>query len=155
MNLIDELKITNHDKNLRPINISQGDIEFKDVTFGYSKNKFLFNRISLQIYGGQKIVCVGHSGSGKSTFIDLILRLFTINSGSILIDGPNINDVILDSLRAAISLVPQEPILFNRTIVENIKYGKEDSSMEEVFLLQSELLLMILSSSYLAATILL
>ena len=68
------------------------------MTFGYIKDHLLFNKISLKISADQKIVCIGHSGSGKSTFIDLILRLFPVNSGEILIDNQSINDVTRDSL---------------------------------------------------------
>lgn len=131
LNLIETSEIITDKKNAYPIEIELGNIEFRNVTFGYTKNKLLFNKISLQINEGQKIICLGHSGSGKSTFIDLLLRLFPINSGEILIDNQSINDVTRDSLYSSISLVPQDPILFNRTILENIIYGK-NSSMKEV-----------------------
>lgn len=131
LNLLETSEIITDKKNASPLKIKYGNITFRDVTFGYIKDQLLFNKISLKISAGQKIVCIGHSGSGKSTFIDLILRLFPVNSGEILIDNQSINDVTRDSLCSSISLVPQDPILFNRTILENIIYGR-NSSMEEV-----------------------
>ena len=131
LNLLETSETITDKKNAWPIKIKFGNITFKNVIFGYIKDQILFNKISLKISAGQKIVCIGHSGSGKSTFIDLILRLFPVNSGEILIDNQSINDFTRDSLCSSISLVPQDPILFNRTILENIIYGR-NSSMEEV-----------------------
>lgn len=131
LNLLKTSEIITDKKNAYPIKVKFGNIEFRKVAFGYIKDRPLFDKISLKISAGQKIVCIGPSGSGKSTFIDLILRLFPVNSGEILIDDQSINDVTRDSLYSSISLVPQDPILFNRTILQNITYGK-NSSMEEV-----------------------
>ncbi len=114
------------------ITISTGEIEFKNVTFRYRNNDNIFFNKSLKILGGQRIGLVGHSGSGKTTFAKLILRLFNIESGSILIDGQDIANVNLSSLREQIVFVPQEPQMFHRTIAENICYGDENITFEDM-----------------------
>jgi ATP-binding cassette subfamily B protein len=130
--LIDTPNALTEKKHVYPIEIKEGKIEFRQVVFGYTKNNILFDQISLKINAGQKVVCLGASGSGKSTFINLLLRLFNVNSGEILIDGQSITDVSHNSLYSSISLVPQEPILFNRSIFENIMYGRKSSEQEVV-----------------------
>ncbi|WP_323738395.1 ABC transporter ATP-binding protein [Candidatus Trichorickettsia mobilis] len=109
----------------------KGEIEFRNVTFYYQNNKIFSNK-SMLISAKQKVGLVGFSGSGKTTFVNLITRLYDIKDGSILIDGQNIKDVTQDSLRASVSIIPQEPILFHRTIMENIRYGKRNATDEEV-----------------------
>ena len=111
--------------------ISQGVIEFSNVTFQYQNNYNIFENKSIVIHSKQKVGLVGYSGSGKSSFINLIARLYDIESGSILIDGQDISEVTQDSLREVMSIIPQEPILFHRTIMENIKYGKKNATDEE------------------------
>ncbi len=108
-------------------------IEFQNVTFSYA-SKPLFKNISVSIYAGEKIGLVGYSGSGKSTFAHLILRLFSVTQGRILIGGKDIQNFTSISLRNLISMVPQDSSLFNRTIMENIKYGRERSTDEEAIL---------------------
>ncbi len=117
---------------LRELHVTQGKIEFKNVTFKYRNNNNLFEEQSVTIHGGQKVGLVGFSGSGKTTFANLILRLYEINGGEILIDGQNIADSTEESLRSAIAMIPQEPALFHRTLLENIRYGKFDASIDEV-----------------------
>lgn len=112
--------------------VSRGEIIFRDVCFQYKGATPLFNNISVSIKSGQKVGLVGYSGSGKSTFVNLILRLFDINSGHILIDNQDIRDVTQASLRKAISMIPQDASLFHRSLIENIKYGKLTASDEEV-----------------------
>ena len=111
--------------------VTQGVIEFSNVTFRYKNNYNIFNDKSVVIHSKQKVGLVGYSGSGKSSFINLIARLYDIESGSILIDGQDISGVTQDSLREVMSIIPQEPILFHRTIMENIKYGKKNATDEE------------------------
>jgi ATP-binding cassette subfamily B protein len=114
--------IDSHDS--KNIDISKGEIEFQNVDFAYQKsNKLIFHNLSIKIQAGKKIGLVGYSGSGKSTFINLILRLYDVNSGKILIDGNELKDFTQDSLRSQISVIPQEPFLFHRTIFENLEYG--------------------------------
>lgn len=133
------LSIMNHpqdildDQEARDLIISKGDIVFKNVSFNYGK-KQLFRHKDVFIKGGQKVGLVGFSGAGKSTFVNLILRLYPLSEGKIYIDGQEIAKVTLESLRKHISLIPQDPILFHRTLRENICYGKLDASEEEMIL---------------------
>lgn len=112
--------------------ITQGSIEFRQVNFSYSSEKRVFQNLSLTIQPGQRVGLVGFSGSGKSTFVNLILRLFDPQSGQILIDGVDIQDMTQEALHAQISLIPQDPSLFHRTLLENIRYGQMEASDEEV-----------------------
>ncbi len=112
--------------------ITQGQIEFRQVNFSYSLGKKVFDNLSISIQPGQRVGLVGFSGSGKSSFVNLILRQFDPQSGQILIDGVDIRDMTQDALHAQISLIPQDPSLFHRTLIENIRYGRLDASDEEV-----------------------
>ncbi len=108
-------------------------IAFEGVGFIYPKSDVgLFKGLSLKIPDGEHVALVGTSGSGKSTFIKLLQRLYNINEGQVRIDGQDISKVTLESLRQSISLVPQDPILFHRSLKENIAYGKPDALMEEI-----------------------
>ena len=111
-----------------------GQIKFENVTFGHRESNNLFNNLSITIPAGQKVGLVGYSGSGKSTFVNLILRLYDPLSGKILIDGQNIAHVTQNSLRRAIGLIPQEAYLFHRSLLDNIKYGNFSSSDTEVYI---------------------
>jgi ATP-binding cassette, subfamily B, bacterial len=114
--------------NAKELKVSEGKIQFQKVHFQYKGTNALFSNKSVLIQPGQKVGLVGYSGSGKTTFANLILRLFDIQSGQILIDGQNIAEVTQDSLRRAISLIPQDPSLFHRTLMENIRYGNIEAS---------------------------
>lgn len=115
------------------LNVSKGEIVFDRVDFRYKNSNLLFNNLSLKISPNEKVGLVGYSGGGKTSFVNLLLRLYEINSGSILIDGQDIVKCTQNSLRNSISMISQEPSLFHRTIIENIRYGKIDASDEEVF----------------------
>jgi ATP-binding cassette, subfamily B, bacterial len=115
------------------LNIHEGSITLDKVCFSYHPQNPLFQDQSLHIPGGQKVGLVGYSGSGKSTFINLLLRLYDVQKGSIAIDGQNITDLSLKSLRNTIGVIPQDPSLFHRSIKENISYSKPESSDEEIF----------------------
>jgi len=117
--------------NAEPIKITQGEIAFQNVSFFYGAKK-LFQNKNIVIKGGQKVGLVGYSGAGKSTFINLILRFFPVTYGKILIDGQDISRVTLESLRQNVALIPQDPILFHRSIKENIVYGKLDATDDEI-----------------------
>lgn len=119
-------------KNAQPISIRQGEIRFDNVCFGYHKNRAVFKNLDLMIPAGQKIGLVGFSGSGKSTFVNLILRFYDLGSGRILIDDYNIAEITQESLRAQVAMIPQDPALFHRTLMENIRYGRLDATDEEV-----------------------
>lgn len=110
--------------NALPLKISQGRIEFRNVCFGYEPKQPVFNGLNVVIEAGQRVGLVGFSGSGKSTFVSLILRNFQPQSGQILIDGMDIQQVLLDSLHEQVSLIPQDPSLFHRSLKENIAYGR-------------------------------
>ncbi|MBD2595634.1 ABC transporter ATP-binding protein [Nostoc spongiaeforme FACHB-130] len=112
--------------------ITQGQIEFRQVNFSYSLGKKVFDNLSIIIQPGQRVGLVGFSGSGKSTFVNLILRQFDPQSGQILIDGVDIQDMTQDALHSQISLIPQDPSLFHRTLIENIRYGRIDATDEAV-----------------------
>lgn len=114
------------------LQVIKGKIIFNRVTFKYRRNDNVFKEKSLTIDGGCKVGLVGFSGSGKTTFAHLILRLFDLESGKITIDGSDISKVSLKSLRDNITMIPQEPVLFNRSIMENIRYAKIDATDEEV-----------------------
>ncbi|KTD82402.1 ABC transporter ATP-binding protein [Legionella waltersii] len=116
----------------KALNVVAGKIEFDNVTFHYNQGKKVFENKSVIIEPGQRVGLVGFSGSGKTTFIHLILRLFNVESGKILIDGQDISQVTQDSLRSAISMIPQDTTLFHRTIIENIRYGNLDATDEQV-----------------------
>jgi ATP-binding cassette subfamily B protein len=113
--------------------ITKGTITFKDVVFAHDgSDDALFQELNLTIKAGEKIGLVGHSGSGKTTLTRLLLRFSDIDGGEILIDGQNIAHLTQDDLRASIAYVPQEPLLFHRSIFENIAYGKPDATKEEI-----------------------
>jgi ATP-binding cassette subfamily B protein len=115
-----------------PLVVARGAIRFDHVSFQYKTQEPLFNGLSIDIPGGQKVGLVGFSGSGKTTFINLILRIFDISDGAIYIDDQNIKEVTQDSLRHAIGIVPQDPAFFNRSVMDNIRYGKPTATDEEV-----------------------
>lgn len=117
----------------KPLVITNAAIEFEKVGFYFRKPEDpVLKDFDLAIPGGQKVALVGPSGAGKSTITRLLLRLFDVTSGLIMIDGQNIAEVTQESLRDAIAYVPQEPILFHRSLMENIRYGRRDASDEEV-----------------------
>ncbi|MFI4984174.1 MAG: ABC transporter ATP-binding protein [Rickettsiales bacterium] len=124
-----EIKDARYAKQLK---VNKGKIEFKNVNFSYLKNKGVMNDLNVVIKPGTKVGLVGYSGGGKSTFVNLITRLYDINFGEILIDGVNIAKVTQDSLRSNISFIPQDPTLFHRTISDNIAYGRPDATSEEI-----------------------
>lgn len=118
-------------KNLIVINKK---IEFKDVTFSYPKNQPVLENFNLTIKPGERLALIGPSGAGKSTIIKLLLRMHDVNKGKILIDKQNIAKVTQESLWGNIGLVPQDPILFHQTLMENIRYGKPKATDKEVIL---------------------
>lgn len=119
-------------KGAKKLQVKQGEVWFDDVTFRFHDKKDVLGQFSLRVAGGEKIALVGPSGAGKSTITKLLLRFYDIEEGRILIDGQDISQVTQDSLRDAIAFVPQEPILFHRTLMENIRYGRREASNEEV-----------------------
>ncbi|BFD46606.1 MAG: ABC transporter ATP-binding protein [Rickettsia endosymbiont of Sergentomyia squamirostris] len=124
-NTIDTPSVTN-------LTITKGDIVFQNLSFGYNNTNCVFKNLNLNIKGGQKIGIVGHSGSGKSTLISLLLKNFQITTGDIIIDNQSIYNASCESIRSQISLIPQDIMLFHRSIGENIGYAKENATQAEI-----------------------
>ncbi|KIW10942.1 iron-sulfur clusters transporter atm1, mitochondrial [Exophiala spinifera] len=119
--------------NPRPLALTRGgEIKFENVSFGYHADRPILRNLSMTIPAGKKVAIVGPSGCGKSTILRLLFRFYDAESGNITIDGQNIRDVSLDSLRQSIGVVPQDTPLFNNTIEHNIRYGKIDASLDDV-----------------------
>lgn len=125
----------------RNLKATRGAVEFSAVTFSYSQKKLegdgevereVLKHLSFVVKPGERIALIGPSGGGKTTITKLLLRLFDLQKGKILIDGQDISKVKQDSLRAQIALVPQDPILFHRSILENMRYGRTDATDKEV-----------------------
>ena len=132
LSLITEPHEITEAKDAQVLQISKGKINFEKVSFAHNQRKAIFDQLSVTIPPGQKVGLVGFSGGGKSTFVNLILRLFDLNSGAITIDGQDIKQVTLASLRENIGFIPQEPELFHRSVMENIAYGRLNATEEEV-----------------------
>jgi ATP-binding cassette subfamily B protein len=119
-------------ENAKNLVVHSGAIEFKNVTFSYKNSRPIFSNQNIKINAGSKVGLVGYSGSGKSTFINLILRLYDITAGDILIDNQSIQAVSQDSLRHNISMIPQDISLFHRSLMDNIRYGNVNASKEDI-----------------------
>ncbi len=117
--------------NASDLKIENGDIEFRNLKFSYGKRN-IFNNFNLTINKNEKIALVGHSGSGKSTLVKLLYRLYDLESGKILIDGKDISDFKQESLRSELSIVPQECVLFDDTVYNNILFSNPSAKREEV-----------------------
>lgn len=114
------------------MNTGPGLIEFKNVNFGYESENVIFKDLNVTINPGEKVGLVGYSGAGKSTFIKLILRLIEVQSGSVLIDNQDIKKLKIASLMERLTIIPQDPDIFHRTIMENIKFVKPSATNKEV-----------------------
>tara|TARA_B100001063_G_scaffold104725_1_gene97771 strand:- start:31 stop:1866 length:1836 start_codon:yes stop_codon:yes gene_type:complete len=119
-------------KDAEHLNVCNGKIEFKNITFGYEKDRVILRDFNLIVGAGQNVAIVGASGSGKSTIGRLLFRFYDIDQGGLWIDGLNIKTVTQSSLHAAIGIVPQDTVLFNDTIYYNIAYGDSNASQEDV-----------------------
>ncbi|MCR4278782.1 MAG: ABC transporter ATP-binding protein/permease [bacterium] len=120
-------------RGAKELRVTRGKIEFKNVYFDYGKERRILDGLSLTIASTEKVALIGPSGTGKSTIVKLLLRFFDVSKGHIRIDGQDITKVAQDSLRGQIAFVPQDSILFHRTIMENIRYGRSDATDDEVF----------------------
>ena len=118
--------------NANTLNVKNGEIAFNNVSFSYNASRPILNNISFKVKAGSKVAIVGASGAGKSSLARLLYRFYDVTSGSITIDNQAINSVTLDSLRKAIAIVPQDTVLFNTTIRENIAYGRPSASDSDI-----------------------
>jgi len=132
LNIIIEPHEIQDKPNAVSLNLTQGKIVFDKVQFQYPNAEALFENKTVTIEPGQKVGLVGHSGGGKSTFVNLILRLFDVTNGRILIDGYDIKEITQESLRKNIAMIPQDPSLFHRTLSENIEYGRVGATADEI-----------------------
>lgn len=124
-------KITDK-RGAKDINMIKGELKFNNVYFNYIEDKIALNGLDLNIEKGKVTALVGPSGGGKSTIMSMILRFYDPKKGNITLDGHNLKDMTLNSLRSSMSVVNQEVMLFDDTIIENIRYGKEDATKEEI-----------------------
>lgn len=116
-------------KEMPPI---AGEVEFKDVSFAYEKNNYVLKNVSFHVRPGETIALVGPTGSGKTTIVSLISRFYDVSQGSVLIDGFDVRDVTLESLRAQMGIMTQDTFMFSGSIKDNIRYGKPEAGDEEV-----------------------
>ncbi|MHB9147402.1 MAG: ABC transporter ATP-binding protein [Candidatus Amoebophilus sp.] len=116
----------------KPLHIASPKIEFKHVDFSYADEEVVFKDLNLIIEPGEKVGVVGQSGAGKSSLINLLMRYFTCDKGEILIDGQNINQVTQETLRQQIAVIPQDTLLFHRTLMDNLRYGNPEASEKEI-----------------------
>lgn len=130
--IIDNKKFRKEKFGSTSVDKLNGDIKFKRVKFGYNKNKPIVKNLSFEIKPNEKVAFVGKSGAGKTTIFGLITKLYTIDSGKILLDGHNLYDLDESSIRDNMSIITQSPYIFNFTIKENLLLAKEDASMEEI-----------------------
>ncbi|WP_282804171.1 ABC transporter ATP-binding protein [Clostridium tetani] len=118
--------------NSKELEDIKGEVEFKNVSYSYNEDDLVLKNINFKIENGSKVGIIGSTGSGKSTLVKLIGRLYDVSSGEILIDGVDVRAIKLSSLRKSIGMVPQKALLFSGTIEENIKYGKENATLDEM-----------------------
>lgn len=116
----------------KPLPEIKGDVSFRNVTFGYDEGQEVLKDVTFDVPAWQTVALVGSTGAGKTTIVNLISRFYEVTSGEVLIDGHNVNDVTLESLRSQIGVMQQDTFLFSATIMENIRYGKLDATDEEV-----------------------
>ncbi len=125
-------------RNAKDLVVNRGRVEFENVDFSYAdlegaeESESVIQNLNLGVKPGEKVALIGPSGGGKSTIVRLLLRLFDIKNGQILVDGQDISKLRQDSVRAQIAMVPQDPILFHRSLMENIRYGNLDATDQEV-----------------------
>lgn len=129
---MDEKPLIHDEPNAKILPSIEGHVEFKNVTFMYEEDNPILKNIDMNINSGESIALVGPTGAGKSTIVSLISRFYDINEGEILIDGINIKDVTLKSLRQQMGIMLQDSFIFSGTIMDNIRYGKLDATDEEV-----------------------
>ncbi len=132
LGLLNRKAAISDDKDAKPLNVTKAAIRFENVSFSYDKQRPILNTLSFEVMSGSKVAIVGASGAGKSTLSRLLYRFYDVDAGKIYIDEQAINTVTLESLRQAIAIVPQDTVLFNTSIRENIAYGNPTASENEI-----------------------
>ncbi len=130
--LLEQSPGINDDRGARGLTVTDGAIKFDQVSFGYSGRRQMLHDVSFRVNPRQKVAVVGSSGAGKSTLVKLLFRFYDVTGGTIRIDGQDIRSVTQDSLRRAIGIVPQDTVLFNSSLYENVRYGRIDATEAEV-----------------------
>jgi ABC-type transport system involved in Fe-S cluster assembly fused permease/ATPase subunit len=116
-----------------PISVSEGAVQFDHVSFSYDPRKMAISDVNFSVEAGATVALVGETGGGKTTILRLLQRFYDVSEGAVRIDGQDVRDVTLDSLREIFGVVPQDPSLFNRSILENVRYGRLDATNEDVY----------------------
>lgn len=132
LNILSTPHVGLDDPEAKDLCLTKATIDFKNVSFGYTKNISILKNLTLSIKAGEKIGIVGHSGAGKTSLVNLLLRYFPQDSGEIFVDGHDIQKVTQDSLREQIAVIPQDTTLFHRTLMENIRYGRPSATDDDV-----------------------
>ena len=132
---INEKEMSNQDKIVKELKVTEvkGNIEFKNVNFGYDKNKVVITDFNVKTKSGQKVAIVGPTGAGKTTLVNLLMKFYEINSGDILIDGVSINELSRENIHKLFTMVLQDTWLFDGTIRENIKFNRENITDEQIW----------------------
>ncbi|WP_240921028.1 ABC transporter ATP-binding protein/permease [Pseudoalteromonas sp. MB47] len=132
LGLLNRKAAISDDKDAKPLNVTKAAIRFENVSFSYDKQRPILNNLSFEVTSGSKVAIVGASGAGKSTLSRLLYRFYDVDAGKIYIDEQAISTVTLESLRQAIAIVPQDTVLFNTSIRENIAYGNPTASEDQI-----------------------
>ena len=130
--LLEKTPLVKDSPTAKAVSLTEGRVSFESVGFGYGDREIL-KGVSFEIEPGQKVAVVGESGAGKSTLVRLLFRFYDVSQGAIRVDGIDIRDMTQDALRRAIAIVPQDTVLFNDTLFENIRYGRPDASDAEIW----------------------
>jgi ABC-type multidrug transport system fused ATPase/permease subunit len=132
LDILDSEPFVKQNANAIDVAEVEGEIQFENVDFSYKDNEGIFKGLNLKIKKGEKLAIVGHTGSGKTSLVSLLARYYEFQGGSIKIDGIDIRNMTLESYRKNIGMVPQDVFLFSGTIEENIRYGRQDASEEDL-----------------------
>lgn len=130
--ILDIKPIIKNEKNAKEIGRISGNVEFKNVDFSYDENSHVLKNINFKVNKGERIALVGATGAGKTTIVSLLSRFYDPTSGEVLIDGKDIRNVEIESLRSQMGIMLQDTFLFSTTIMENIRYGRLDATDEDV-----------------------
>lgn len=132
LGMMDEVSNVTDKEGAKTLKVKKGTVTFEDVSFSYKSGSNALKKATFELDAGKIYALIGHSGAGKSTMVKMLLRMYDPTSGSIKIDGQDLRDVTLESLRKSIAYVPQDPALFHRSIADNIRYARPKASMQEV-----------------------